>query len=181
MVNTSNIVSKFAKNGESQVGWPWRLMLFSLLLVGFVVAAYFGLILGYFTYANSAIRDLDSRIAQISASVDPETRSRFLDFYSQIYGIQKILNSHIKTSRIFAMLDANTNPRVRYTIARIDTARLQADINGAAANYQVLSQQLAAFAAASDIANVELRDSQVSESGAVNFFLRLTLKPSLLK
>ncbi|KKU14577.1 MAG: hypothetical protein UX23_C0013G0016 [Parcubacteria group bacterium GW2011_GWB1_45_9] len=181
MIDTSNIASKLGKGAESRAGWPWRLMFFGIFLSASVAAIYVGLTVGYITYANAEIRNIDNRIAQLSQDIDPETQSRFLDFYSQISGIQKLLGSHVKTTRLFAALETNTNTRVRYTIARIDAFRSQVTLNGAAATYGHLAQQLEAFAVNPDVTNIELIESQTSEGGVVTFSARLTFKPSFIR
>lgn len=178
--NTSNVVSKFGKDTERRTGWPWKLMLFSLLIFAFAAVSYGGLAFGYMPYLRSQTAELDNNIAQLSRDVDPETRSRFLDFYSQISGIQKLLNAHIKVSRLFALLETNTNTRVKYNSVKINVAQLQIDIDGAAATYEHLAQQLESFRRNPNILGINLKDSHISEGGAIVFSLTLSLAPSAM-
>jgi len=154
-------------------------MLFSLFLAGFVAAIYAAVDFGYIVYASSKIKTLDNQIAQLSQEINPEARGQFIDFYSQIAGIQKLIGSHVKTSRFFSLLESTTNSRVRYTNLTLNFERNQLSINGAAATYENLAQQLQAFSLNPNILSAELRDSGRDENGVLSFFIVLTFNPSL--
>jgi hypothetical protein len=178
--NSQNVAAQFVKNTDRSVGWPWKLMLFSLLLFALAVVLYGGAIFGYIPYLKSQISELDNNISQLKRDIDSETRSRFLDLYSQISGIQKLLKEHVKTSRLFALLEANTNTKVKYDRVRINTDQLKIDIDGSAATYEHLAQQLEAFRRNPNISRINLKESHVGEGGMIAFSLTLSLTPSAI-
>ncbi len=162
------------------VGWPWRLLLFSLLVLVTVAVLYVGLDFGYKIYLNAQIRARDAAIDKLSQSIPKEEQDKFINFYSQLANLRYLLDSHIITSRIFPFLEANTNRLVYYNFVDMKLKESRLDLEGVAQSYGIFSQQLEAFSRAAEVERLVVSESQ-SINGAVKFRLYLILKPDVFK
>lgn len=168
------------KPGGLPSGVPWRLFTSTVLLVLLVVLVYTGLNFGYKPYLNSRIQDIDQQLQQLSAAISQEDQDNFIRFYSQLVNFNKILEKHALPSKLFPFLESITNKKVLYTNLdlRVDEKRLS--LEGVAASYKVLSEQLAAYDQEPTIESYMLNQSQYSE-GVVRFKATLILKEEVLK
>ncbi|MDD5430633.1 MAG: hypothetical protein PHP03_00150 [Candidatus Pacebacteria bacterium] len=169
------------KSDHLPVGWPWRFLVFSSLLLFISVLSFAGLTLGYEPYLNSQIKKIDANLASLSAGIKQEDKERLITTYSQSVNLKKILDSHVLSSKVFTMLEKNTSPRVYFTNMDLDVANKRVSLNGVADSYVVLSQQLAAFDNEPDIKSFLLEDSQMRENGSVQFRALLNVSDNLFK
>lgn len=169
-----------AEKIKQSTQWPWRLFLFSLLVLATTVFLYLGLDIGYKTFLNNQIQKKDQAITDLSQTISQEEQEQFLNFYSQLANLKVLLDNHVLTSRIFPLLESNTNKLVRYDFLDLDINKQKLILEGAAASYEVLAQQLEAFDNAPEITRVMISESQ-QDKGIVRFRLSLFLKPDLFK
>ena len=162
------------------VGWPWRLLLFSVVVFGATIAGYLGITLGYQPYLNSRIKTLDTEIANLTQTVGEEQQKNLVLLYSQLSNIQNLLNSHTASSKIFDLLEKNTQPQVYYLSLSFSLAGKNIQLDGSAPSYGALAQQIEIFKQIPEIEKVSLGDSAVIEDGTIRFSLRLTFKPGLV-
>ncbi len=177
---TTNVVSKFGPE-QKQAGWPWRLLIFSILLLGLAALSYGGLAFGYIPYIGSQIADINDKLTRLEREVDPDTQNRFLDFYSQILGVQQLLDSHLKQSQFLKLLENATNKKVRYARMKINAALSQVELEGSADSYEHLAQQLESFRQTPGILKFVLKESHVDEKGDVTFSAVLNFAPNVIK
>ncbi len=162
------------------VGWPWRLLLFSIIVFGATIAGYLGITLGYKPYLNSQIKTLDSKVANLTQTVGEEQQKNLVSLYSQLTNIQNLLNSHVAASKVFDLLEKNTQPQVYYLSLNFSLAGRDMQLDGSAPNYGVLAQQLEVFKQIPEIEKISLGDSVVVDDGTVHFSLRLIFKPAFV-
>lgn len=162
------------------VGWPWRLVLFSLLVLVTVIVVYLGLELGYKIYLNSQIKNKDEAIQRLSQSISQEEQKRFIDFYSQLANLQRLLDDHVFISKVSPFLEANTNRLVYYDFVDLRLKERRLDLGGVAQSYGVFAQQLEAFNRAPEVERLAVNESQ-SVGNAVKFRAYLILKPAVFK
>ncbi len=163
------------------VGWPWRLLLFSAIVLGTAIAIYLGISLGYKPYLDSQIKTLDAKIAGLGQTVGEEQQRNLVSLYSQLTNIQTLLDSHTSTSKIFDLLQRNTQPSIYYLDMTLSVAGKELQLEGSASNYNVLAAQLQIFRQAPEIQKVSLANSAVMADGSVNFAMSLIFKPDLIK
>lgn len=163
------------------MGWPWRLLLFSAIVLGTTIAVYLGISLGYTPYLNSQIKTLDAKITSLGQTVGDEQQKNLVSLYSQLTNIQTLLDSHTSTSKIFDLLERNTQPSVYYLGMTLSVVGRQLQLEGSAPNYGVLAGQLQIFRQAPEIEKVSLTNSAVMADGSVNFIMILIFKPDLIK
>lgn len=162
------------------VGWPWRLLVFMIIIFGTVIAIYSGMILGYKPYLNSRIKNLDTKINGLSQSINEDQQKNLADFYSQLVNIQSLLNSHPVASKILDFFEKNTHQQIYYLNTNVSLLDKNIKIEGVALNYDILVQQLEVFRQAPEIEKVFLDDSRIAQDKSVNFSIRLIFKPALI-
>jgi hypothetical protein len=177
----SAIEQELKKPERLPVGWPWRLLVFVIIIFGITVAVYLGMAMGYKPYLNSRIKNLDDRITNLTQSVDENQQKNLVVLYSQLVNIQGLLDSHPAASKFFDFLDKNTHQQITYINLDLSSGVKIVQLEGTAPSYGVLSQQLELFRQAPEIEKVFLDDSRTMDTGAVRFSARLIFKPELIK
>jgi hypothetical protein len=172
---TSGVAEKFMAPEKLPVGWPWKLLVFSLILFALVILVYLGIILGYQPYLQNQKQSLDKKINEIGGVISETDRENFINFFSQLANIEGLLNSHIKGSNIYSFLEKNTNQGVYYEGADLSVTEHSLRLEGLARSYDNLVQQLVAFEQAPEINRVILEQSQLGEQG-IRFSLKLIIK-----
>lgn len=160
------------------VGWPWRLFLFSILVLAAAVVVYLGLDFGYKTYLNAQINSKDDAIAELAKAVSPEENKQFVGFYSQLANLQTLLDEHVFVSRLLPLLENNTNRLVYYDSVSFTLKDKRLVLGGVAASYEILAQQLEALNRAPEIERVLINESR-RDGGRVLFQVSLFLEPTL--
>lgn len=179
---TTSILEEQLKKGERlPVGWPWRILLFMIIVFGITVTIYLGMVLGYKPYLNLRIKNLDQKIADLTQVIDERQQKNLVDFYSQLVNIQNLLSSHVMASKFFDFLEKNTHQQIQYLALDLSLADKSARLDGMSTDYDVLVQQLELFRKAPGIEHVFLEDSQTRDNKTVRFNIRLLFKPDLIK
>jgi hypothetical protein len=161
-------------------GLPWKIFIFSLILLGAVVGSYLGLVLGYRPFLNNRIAAVQQSIDDLAASVSVEEQEDLLRFYSQIVNLKTLLDKHISLAKFFPFLEQQTNRRVSYDVAFLNTQNRELILEGVAESYPVLAEQLQALHQAPEVASYTLSQSQTAE-GRVRFRIVAVLTENLFK
>lgn len=163
------------------VGLPWRLLIFSVIIFGFAVSIYFGLRFGYGTYLSSKARELDKKIEALGAQVKQEDQQNFINFYSQLINLKKVLDRHIFASNVFGFLERNTLAAVYYTEADFSADGKSLGLVGRADSAETLVQQLSVFDQSPDLEGVILEQMTFGEKGGTVFSIKLVFGESFFK
>jgi len=177
---TPGVTEKFMEPEKLPVGWPWRLFIFSVVLLALTILIYLGIIFGYQSYLQSQKNSLDKKINEIGGIISETDRNNFVNFFSQLVNLQGLLENHIKGSNIYSFLEKNTNQGVYYEDATLSLTDHSLKLDGVARSYNNLVQQLVGFEQASEISRVLLQQAQTAEGG-IRFSLQLIIKPGLFK
>ena len=157
------------------VGWPWRLFVFTLILLALSFLVYLGLNFGYKAFLNKSIDGLNSTLNSLSFQVAPTEREGFITFYSQLSNLQKLLASHIISSKVFPVLEGLTDQRVSYSTLNISVVDRTVTVDGVAKDYAALASQLAIYEQSPEVEKVILENSALTNK-AVRFTAKVTLK-----
>lgn len=180
MQYTKSILEEQLKAGERlPVGWPWRLLLFTVIVFGITVFLFLGMSLGYKPFLNSRAKALDKEIANLTESIGEEQQKDLINFYSQLVNIQNLLANHAAASKLFDFLEKNTHQQVSYLSLNLSLAEKNLKLDGNAPDYNILVQQLESFRRAPEINQVFLEDSKLGEAG-IRFSIRLMFKGELI-
>jgi hypothetical protein len=157
------------------IGWPWRMLVFTLMLFLAAVLSYLGLTFGYQPYLEDSIAKTESELNSLSLQVSADSKEDFIAFYSQLVNLKSLLDKHIAVSKLLPLLEQQTSRKVAYSSATILAQEKTLRLEGLAESYQVLAAQLALFEQAPWVEKVILDDSSLSEKN-VKFDLRLIIK-----
>jgi len=158
-------------------GFPWLLIVFSGILFGFSLLIYGGL-QGYNRVLDGQVADIDDQLQSLKGEVDTESQRHYLDFYSQIANVQKILNSHVQLSDFFSDLESRTNTRVKYNNIGVNASRNEITLDGVSESYERLAEQLESFRLMQGVTRVELKSSSVNTNGnRVDFSISVKVLP----
>ena len=177
-LNQSTINQQIAE--KVPVGWPWKLFLFSLLVLLITFVTYFGLAFGYKPFLDNRIQAIDASLDELSKTVPLDQQQDLIRFYSQLANLQRLLKDHIFASKIFPFLQTNTNKSVAINSLEMKTSERRLSLDGIAGSYEIFSQQLEAFNISPQIENLLVNESSAVD-GKVKFKINLILKPSLFK
>ncbi len=178
---TSVLEEQLKKSPRIPVGLPWRILIFSILILSTTTVTYLGITLGYKPYLNYQITTLDNKINELSKGIGSDQQENLVATYSQLANIQNLLNSHTTVSKLFDLLEKNTLIQVYYSAWDLSLPERKIKIDGSAVSYDVLSQQLEAFRNAPAIERVSLSDSKVANDGSVRFSIQLIFEKEFLK
>ncbi len=175
------IEEQLSRKEKLPVGWPWRLLTFSLIILGLTVVTYAGMAFGYKPYLNSRIKNLDAEINNLSQSVDEQQQADLKNFYSGLINIQQLLASHPTASKFFDFLEENTSQEIYYISLNMSWPEKNAKLDGVAPDYDAITQQLELFRQAPQIESVFLDDSRALEQGGIRFSIRLVFNQASFK
>ena len=174
-ISSNNLNEQFARETIS-VGLPWRLLTFSLVLFIFSFFIYAGLRFGYRTYITSEAERIDTQIQELGNTVTAEEQESFIDFYSQLVNLERVLNRHDFSGNIFRFLERTTLGGVYYTDAEFTASEGALLIKGVSASSASLVQQLTLFDEASEIDRVIVNETQ-SDNIETTFTLTVFFVP----
>ena len=163
--NKTLLEQELKKGEELQVGWPWRIMVFSAMVFITTAGIFLGVEFGFKTYIKSQITQVDSQIDELTRSIPEDQQKSFLIFSAQANNIQKVLNDRYNTPSIFDFLEKNTIKNVFYKGVTFDAKELTVNIDGVAPDFNILAQQMEIFRnATGTISKVSLgRSSAITE------------------
>ncbi len=162
------------------VGFPWRLFIFAFTLFIFSLFVFFGLRFGYSAYVNSQASALDKKIEDLAEQVSEEEQESFINFYSQLVNLKKILDRHEFTANIFEFLEKNTLGEVYYTDANFSSAEDALNLKGIAARSEVLVGQLQIFDEQTEVDRIQLNQMN-TDRGGVSFGLTIFFNSDFFK
>lgn len=169
-----NTVSDQFVSERLPVGWPWRLLVFSIALFAFSILVYFGVRLGYSAYLEDRIADVDAALVALSGTVTATEQEQFIGFYSQIVNLKSVLDRHAYGGNVFTFLEKYTLPEVQFTEADLNAEELTLSLRGNAPSVQVTGAQLAALESAPGVAGVLLRDVNALGRATFSFTIMFT-------
>ena len=161
------------------VGWPWRFFMFAFVVFLVSILVYLGLVFGYEPFLNNQVSAADQQIAQSAAAVPQADQQKFIQVYSQIINLKSLTANHIFASNALKLLETLADPQVYFTGATLKTDKQTLDLDGSAASFPVLAEQLESFAESKQIDQYTLVQSQLN-GGEVQFKISLTLNKDLL-
>jgi len=172
-----NPYERLPREQQQSGGVPWHLFSFSLFLLIIACGIYLGLKFGYAPILSSRVEQLDADLLTLSEQIPEAQREGFIQLYSQMANLQSVLDKHVMTSLIFPLLERNTHADVYYSSFDLSTGEGRLSLEGFARSYEVLAQQLGAWAGIKEVEKSYIAESQFTE-GRVRFRIVLQFAPS---
>ncbi|PIP46673.1 MAG: hypothetical protein COX15_00010 [Candidatus Colwellbacteria bacterium CG23_combo_of_CG06-09_8_20_14_all_42_19] len=171
---TRSVNDQFLRNNLT-VGWPWRMLIFTVVIFLIALLSYLGLAFGYKPYLQSSIAEVESELNSLSLQVESESQKKFIQFYSQVANLKTILNKHVAASKLFPLLEAQTHQKVVYSSVNVLVQEKTLKIEGLAESYEVLAAQLALYGQAPWVEKVILDNSSLADK-KIKFSARIIIK-----
>jgi len=146
------------------VGWPWRLLLISFVILGLAILIYVGLLFGYEPYLKTSISNVDKQISNLADKVKVEDQEKLLTFYSQVVNLKDVLDNRVFSSKVFPFLERNTDPSIYFTAAEFSGNNNILRLKGTTSNFENLMAQLTILKQAPEIESVVLNDTNLSKN-----------------
>jgi hypothetical protein len=175
----ANALNRMPKESLPTSGGPWKLLYFMGMVFLVFLLTYIGLAFGYSNFLKARIATTTKNIEALVAE-DPTAgkQEEFLAFQAQLINLKGVLDKHGSTTKVLKLLEAHTNSRIQYTGLNFSFADKKVEVQGIAPSFEILAEQLQAYATTKEIVRQELGNSRVKEGGAVNFTVVLYLSPS---
>ena len=171
----SPLIDERMKAEELPVGWPWRFLMFSVLVVSTVGVGCFGIAFGYKPFLDSRLNLQETELVGLGKIIPVKQQDEFVRFYSQLANLQNLLTTHAYVSPLFGLLESRTNGAVSYTTMEMRVPDRKMVLEGLSSNYKSFAEQLQSFTEAPEVASVIVNDSNALE-GKVKFRITITLK-----
>jgi len=140
----------------------------------------FILLNAYKAILSSSIVNLEAEIAEINKSRDTAFESEIKKKAEIIRKVRPLLDSHIKTSKVFDLLEENILNEIIFSDFNFDASSSVLTLGGVAANSYYLILQDSIFRRSPVVENLEISGLTLLENGEVAFKYAITLKPDVL-
>lgn len=154
-----------------------RLLILSLVLVGLLVLAYFGLKIYKNSIVNS-IASFDQGLQDIEKSRDKETEIKLIGLGKQFSTVRPLLDSHILWSQALTKVQGITLPKVQFENLTSSAASKKFLLKAVADNYTTIAKQIAAFYGEESITDLQLNRVATLTDGKIEFSMELVFDPS---
>lgn len=150
--------------------------------IGFVLIAagmYF-----YLDYSSKKVtREINDTQAQITALVNAnrETEKRVLTYEAKINDFSSLVSSHQKTVNVLTFLEQKTHPEVMFKKLNFDAAKTVLSVEGKAASFTALGQQMLILKEEKVLKNINLSGIALSPKEGITFSLQLTFDSQIIK
>lgn len=160
---------------------PWRLLFLSITVFALVSVVFLGMEFGYKPYMQGEIKNIDGKIDTLSQSMNANQQKSLLDLYSQLYNIDALSKSRANSSRIFALLEQDTDPLITLTSLELDARGGIGKIEGISPDFDMVVRELSALKQDAGISEaILLSADKVSDKdgGKIRFSIKVNLAPS---
>lgn len=166
---------------QGTVGFPWRIFVISVVLFGLVVLVWAGMTFGYGPFLKSEIKSTTTKVDQASKFINEDTKQSLISFYSQLYNIQIVGGAHVYPSALFPFLEQYTYSLARLVTAQVNVSASEVRLEGIAADFTMLTEQVAAYKSDARVVSVSLESSRrrdQKEGGGIAFSMRIIFDKS---
>lgn len=160
MYNQSALEQQLAQGIKTSVGWPWKLLTFSVVVFATVSALYLGMNYGFKgIYLKSKSAELDKNLKQLE--LKEEQKQNLINIHSQMANISDVLVSRNLAYQVFGFLENSTLKQVKLDSLSLVFAKESRNwkIIGNAQNYETLAQQLEIYKSIDNVKSVDLNSS----------------------
>lgn len=135
----------------------------------------------YFLLTNSLKKTegeaaiLDSKLEEMMSPEKITLEKEILNSRNKIEDFSQLLKLHLKTSKVFGILEETTHPQVWFTDFNLNPRKGELIISGETDSFETLGQQILILKEESTISEVNLQKVSINEEGKINFGLLLLI------
>ena len=166
---------------EAAIGWLWNIFVFSVVVFTSIFLLYVSIEFGYKTFLTKKIETTQKNIDEKRDKISPENQRNLVDFYSQVYNLNKLLITHPAVSKIFNFFEENANKSVTFSKINYskDTRIVTVAIDAETKSMDLVASQLQALRLRPEVKEVILGSATESE-GKIKFTMRVGFDPKFL-
>jgi hypothetical protein len=179
---TTNSVPAPRPQSSASTRNPWRLLFLSIIVFSLAAVIYAGMDFGYKPYLQGEIKKIDGKIDALSQSMNADQQKGVLDLYSQLYNIDMLSKSRVNASRIFALIEQDTDSLITLTAFDLDARSGSGKIDGIAPDFDMVVRELSSLKQDPNVEEAILVSAEKGadkDNGKVKFSIKATFAPSL--
>ncbi len=175
-------IERLSREPAGTPGWSSRLLMFSVTLLFLSAFSYVGLEFGYRPLLQSQIQKKEGDLKKLSQQIPAADQDKIIAFYSQLSNLKKTLDGHTLATRLFSLLEKNTQASVYFTRFAYNAKNNQVTLTGVAKSVEDAAQQILIFERQPEFSGVAFNNVSNLPSGQWQFDAQLTLvEGTLLK
>lgn len=157
--------------------WPIAFLLFALAVSVTLSVSYF--------YFDNAYNELYNTLAEkqkglVKTAEEKALEDSLVGYQNKINIFGKVFEEHRKVVNILSFVEKTIHPGVYFSKISYDVKTGETSLNGAAADFMTVSQQVIIFKEQKDIVKkVTLSSLAPSEKGGIGFSLALSIDPNI--
>jgi hypothetical protein len=140
-----------------------------------------GLKFGYQSYLDKQSAEFDRNLEALGKKVSLEDQDRFVNFYSKLVNLKKVIDNHPYPLNIFTFLEKNVVTGVYFTELSANVLSESIELKGFALNLGLLSQQVAVIEDLPETESILIKSINLGQgSSGVNFTVAVNFKKGFL-
>ena len=146
-----------------------------------LVATLFCYVLFFFKvyWQNQQVNIIDQKIAAYGTPQQKAHEKQVFDYKKKIDDFAGILVSHKISLKIFNFIEEKTLPNVWFSSFDVSQAANEIRLLGEAENMETLSRQISFFENSDNVNTITVLNSQINNTGKIQFTLVVSLNPKL--
>lgn len=165
------------KTEVNKLLWPIAFLVFSLIVFITVLVSYF-----YFdsVYKEELSFLIEKQKSLVKTAEEKALEDSLLGYQNKIDVFKKAFERHKNVLNVFSFIEKTCHPKVYFSNISYDAGTGQTSLEGSAADFMTVSQQVIIFKQQKDVVKkVSLASLSPSEKGDVSFSLVLNVDPNI--
>jgi hypothetical protein len=156
------------------------LFYFAIFLLILSIGGYFALN-NFLEKAREEVAALELDLARAMTPEKISLEKEILASKNKIDNFSYLVGQHLKTSRIFEIIQKITHPQVWFSKFDFNSRQGELKISGETQNFETLGQQILILGDEEAINSVNLEKISITKEGKIDFDLLLSFKPDIFK
>ncbi len=161
-------------------GWLNNLLFAFLIILILSILSYF-ILSSSVKRAGDVLQGLTMSLNELRSMERSAAEREVLKYNNKIGYFFQLLDNHIRSSKIFDLIQQSTHPQIWFTKFNLNAVGDKAILSGKTRNFENLGQQILIFEQSDWISKVDLQKVSISNEGNVDFELSIYIKPGILK
>jgi hypothetical protein len=129
---------------------------------------------------QDALRTFEEEVGDKDSSLRTDLVNQIFLADQRLRNLRTLLSEHLISSNVFALVERDTLPQVRFLSFNFDATSRKLDMSGEATSYSLLARQIGVFEQDPNIERVEFGGLSLSSNNLAGFKIALILKKPFL-
>jgi hypothetical protein len=160
----------------------WLNILFYAAIAVLVISIVVFLVLGHsLNKSRKTLEDLNEALVKQETAQNLALEKEVLGYQQKIGDFSNLIKEHVKTSKVFEILEKNTHPQIAFSYFSLNSPEKTLVLTGNTRNFENLGQQFLIFQRESMIEKTLIEKISIGKTGNIEFTFSLTLNPQIFK